>query len=230
MRIQGLLLLALLTIGCGDDCPPSGAHVPNFPNVPGVTNLNFRSDSIPVNFIDISGSGAGLRLGDDESRSVPLGFSVQFGGQAVSDVKINSNGYLSFTSSAVNFINIPLPSLLAPENMVAPLWDDWSAPPSGDWIFTQSDGAAPNRRFIVMWKNAESPFVAGNGVTFEAIFQESGVLEFHYLDTAVGDPALDNGASATVGVQDASRTRGLTIAGGSTPVPGNSAFRLTPVP
>jgi hypothetical protein len=226
MRIYGALLLAALLMGCGDDCPTVYGPFPASNQ-----SFNFRVDSIPINFVDITNSGTGLRLGDDESRTVSTGFPLSFGGQNSADVHINSNGYLSLTSSVTNFINVPLPSQLAPENLVAPLWDDWSAPATGDWIFTQSDGAAPNRRFIVMWKNAQSPFVSGDGVTFEAIFQESGSVEFHYPDTAVGDTGLDKAASATVGVQDGTRTRGTTAAGGpAQPVNSNTAIRLTPVP
>ena len=156
-----------------------------------------------ANFQDISDGGQSLPLGDDQSLQVPLPFPFTVGGKAFNTVQVCSNGFLSFTSNSTAFANSALPSSLAPDNLLAVYWTDL-APPAGSWVFTATNGAAPNRQFIVMWKNAQSPFNTGKGVTFEAILNETGSVELQYLDTAFNDPLFDNGKNATVGFQTTS--------------------------
>src|SRR5262245_19395344 len=48
-------------------------------------------------FEDISGTGTGFVLGDDQvSAAIPLGFSFNFYGSAYTDVHVASNGFLTF--------------------------------------------------------------------------------------------------------------------------------------
>ena len=164
------------------------------------------------NFIDITGTGQGRRLADDEVVSVPLGFTLSGFGQTFESVNVSSNGLLSFSESNNSFLNVTLPSELAPGGSLAVLWGDWGPPAAGNWVFTETRGEAPNRQFIVLWNGAESPLAPGNGVTFEAILNEAGGGSFQYLDTDLGLPELDGGAAATVGAQDPSRTVGVSFA------------------
>jgi hypothetical protein len=67
----------------------------------------------------------------------------------------------------------------------------------------QSFGSAPDRSFVVEWKNL--PIMIGgatDGATFEAIlFEGSNRILFEYADTVVNDPARDNGITTTIGIQ-----------------------------
>lgn len=61
-------------------------------------------------------------------------------------------------------------------------------------VFTKTLGAAPNRRFVVEWYERD-------GMTYEVVFEEgSQKILFAYLDTQSGDPAVDDGAAAAVGL------------------------------
>src|SRR5262245_570090 len=75
---------------------------------------------------DITATGTLLPLtGDDAtSAAVPIGFSFPFYGGSFASLRVCTNGFLSFTSTATTFENQPLPNAGAPENMIAALWDD----------------------------------------------------------------------------------------------------------
>ncbi len=104
-----------------------------------------------ANFVDISATGQGRRLADDEVVNVPLGFSLTGFGQTFSSVNVSSNGLLSFSENNNSFLNVPLPSQLAPGGSLAVLWGDWGPPAAGNWVFTETRGTAPDRQFIVQW-------------------------------------------------------------------------------
>lgn len=178
-----------------------------------------------ANFVDISSTGQGRRLGDDEVVSVPLGFTLRGFGQSFDAVNVSSNGILTFGEGNNSFLNVPLPSQLAPGGTLAVLWGDWGPPATGNWVFTETRGEAPNRQFIVQWNGAESPLAPGNGITFEAILNEAGGGSFQYLDTDLGLPVLDGGAAATVGAQDPSRTLGVVFT--DRPINSNTGITVT---
>jgi len=142
---------------------------------------------------DISSTGASLGLtGDDQTSSaVALGFTFPFYGTVFDSVRVCTNGWLSFTSSATSYSNQPLPTSGAPENLLAPFWDDLHPHTVGNIYFENLGSQA-----IVQWDNMER--YSGTGAyTFQAIIDSAGSVTFQYL-TMTGDVT-----SATVGVQDA---------------------------
>jgi subtilisin family serine protease len=156
-------------------------------------------------WFDISGVGSPSGVtGDDQNLGpYPLGFTFQHYGTNYTEIRICSNGFLSFGSTATPFTNLALPSASAPGNLVAPFWDDFNPGEAGT-IYTYMDGS----RFIVQWNDV--PFYSlGGGAdrcTFQAILHKDGTILFQYLD--VGVPSN----SATVGVQNLTGTVGLQAA------------------
>ena len=62
------------------------------------------------------------------------------------------------------------------------------------------------------------------------LYQATGDIVFRYLDVDLGNAAVDSGASATIGVQDATGQNGVQYAfNGSTALRNNLSLRLTPV-
>ena len=171
-------------------------------------------------WIDISATGTPIAIsGDDQTSSpVPLGFRFPFYGNPFDSMRICTNGWISFTSSSASFGNQPLPSSGAPENLIAPFWDDLFVPSASSVRFQNIDNRA-----IVQWQQVQ-PLGGGGYFTFQAILEPSGAITFQYLSMT---GAVN---SATVGIQNATASVGLTVAFNQAYVHDGLAVRIAPIP
>jgi subtilisin family serine protease len=178
----------------------------------GTVAENYAFSDAPYAWVDATagGTNTGLRA-DDASVTVPLPFAFPFFDGSHTSVKISTNGYLVLGPSAAGaWSNVRLPSSAEPNGIVAPLWDDLRLETRGS-IWHRTVGTAPNRRFVVSWIGAPHYFDVGDS-TFQAILEESsGDIVFQYQDVNFGDPFMDYGASATVGIEDTAGTVGRTF-------------------
>jgi hypothetical protein len=161
-------------------------------------------------FVDITGSGTPLGLGDDSSVDVTMPFSFNFYGTTSNVLTVSNNGGVLFNNpgSGLPFINTPLPAGLS-SSAILPLWDDFDSE-QGD-VYTDIRGATPNRQFIVEWFNRVHYDGSSNtdGATFELILNEDGTIQFEYADvdySSVGNLSGDpddctDGVCATIGLQ-----------------------------
>lgn len=173
------------------------------------------------NWVDISGTGTKLAVSGDDSTSAPvlLDFNMPFYGTLFNSFRACTNGWLSFTSSATSYSNQPLPNSGAPENVIAVFWDDLNVTASAG-IYYQSFGNSA----IVQWNNV--PRYSGAGTyTFQAILEASGAITLQYLDVQTGDLA-----SATVGIQNATKDDGTTVAFNQAYLHDNLAIRIGATP
>jgi len=164
--------------------------------------IDSNEDGGPVfNWFDISAVGTPVAASDESVTNVALPFAFSFYGETVSEVGIGSNGYLIMGggSSSV-FTNTPIPDGAAPNNIVAPFWDDLDPSESGT-IYTYYDEA--NGRFIVQYDNV-AKFFSPDRFTFQAILYENGTMLFQYDEMDLAD-------SATIGLENADGTDGLQI-------------------
>lgn len=160
-------------------------------------------------WVDISETGSRVMLEHDDQNSGPiaLGFSFPFYGQLFDSVRVCSNGWLSFTSGDNTYSNVGLPNAgnRTPENLVAPFWDDLD-PRRGGAIYAQSDGS----RLVVSYHDlphwVESGRPAPGRYTFQVTLHRSGEINFQYL------LMQGNDSSATIGIQNATKTVGLRVA------------------
>jgi hypothetical protein len=149
---------------------------------------------------DISTAGKLIPgLGDDNNVGpIPIGFAFPFYDSVFTQFQFCTNGFISFTSSAVLFTNAPLPSG-GVANLVAPFWDDLDLTGGAAYYL-----ASP-RQLTVQWTNARS--IGGGGpFTFQMILRPNGNIVFQYLRMA--------GATnfSTVGIQNSDGAEGLEIA------------------
>ena len=151
---------------------------------------------------------------DDGYEIVDLGFSFPYYNQTFPKLVISSNGRVIPVAS-----NGTIPTATDYSNRIADgihiYNDDLVASPlssqGGVW-FASSNGVA-----TITWVAA--PYVHRGGanaqaeIRFQLKLTSSGVIEFHYLDTNVGDNAYNNGASASVGLSPVANSSGekLTI-------------------
>ncbi len=147
--------------------------------------------------------GTALNAGDDWVTTIDTPFPIKFGGetQAFDLVTIGSNGALSLTNTdPIDLGNLALP-VDKYISLIAPYWDDLNPAASEGDLYYETIGEAPNREFVVEWRNVRH-YNSQDAGTFEVVFFEnSSDVLFNYLDVDFGTAAVDKGASATVGVQ-----------------------------
>jgi hypothetical protein len=148
----------------------------------------------------------------------PIGFPFPFYGNTFASFRVCSNGFLSFTSGSADFVNQPLPNAGAPENLLAAFWSDlWINPAEGN-VYYYNDGT----RLIVQYDNVRHLSGAGP-FTFQIQLFPSGVILYQYL-RATPQPF------ATIGLQNAQRNDGLTMAFNTPYVHDQLAIRIAAVP
>ncbi len=153
-------------------------------------------------WIDISGSGTPVALTGNNSISpkLNLGFPFNFYGVEYNELRVCTNGWLSFTTFSVAYNNVNLPSMLAPRAMIAPLWDDLLFLTDSKLYFEDQGTKA-----VILFQDVYR--VTGEGpYTFEVILYDNGnmVLQYLSLNSLVDD--------YTVGIQNHLADDGLTIA------------------
>lgn len=200
-------------------------------NVVGANCSNYNAQNIP--FSPVNGIGASVVLGDEQvSTALPIGFSFRFYCNDYTNFYLSSNGWLSFGTAPTDpdWSCDPIPSTLAPNNMIALTWTDLN-PGMGGSINYFTVGTAPNRQLVVNFTNVPHYNCNNCLVTTQLVLYEgSNVIEFH--NTRIQNINASN--RMTQGIENASGAVGV-------PVPGrnyahwtalNDAWRfsLTPPP
>ncbi|USN51819.1 MAG: S8 family serine peptidase [Myxococcales bacterium] len=147
--------------------------------------------------------GTALEAHDDWIATIDTPFPIKFGGedQAFSMITIGSNGAASLTNTApIDLTNTELPNEKF-MSLIAPFWDDLNPAASDGDIYFDTIGEAPNREFVIEWRNIRH-YNSYDDMTFEIVFFEnSSDILFNYLDVNVESSVIDKGASATIGIQ-----------------------------
>jgi hypothetical protein len=186
---------------------------------PGVASDELHiTDQIPGTFIDISATGAALGLGDEDLAEIVPEFDLTltlFAGDGSGRVWVSNNGAVGFLddgSEGAWYQNMEIPSsglfggAHGIPQALAVYWDDLDSD-TGD-VYFETRGDPGSRVLIIQWHNR--PHFPGDGeldgdeATFQLQIFESGLpghAQFLYVDVDFLDPALDNGASATIGYQ-----------------------------
>ena len=156
---------------------------------------------VASDYVPLSGL-AGVKtfdVGDDsiDRVSLPSSLGFTYYGNSVSVVYVSANGGISFglnSATAAPAINASLPSNSGPDLSV--YWDDLDPSVQGDVL-----GFFDGMRYIVSWEDVRH-VASGEEISVQAHLYPGGRIEFHYFDTDVGSPGYDNGASATIGIQN----------------------------
>ena len=150
---------------------------------------------------DITGDGTQIPITMDDENQGPfdIGFDFPYYGQTYSQFYVCSNGWISFTSTSAQYTNGELPNIDAPENMLAPFWDDLYAPDGGAYWY-RSDGNELVVSFI------DIPHIGGGGpYTFQIVLRSAGTMLYEY--STLGAPLND----CTVGLQNGDGSIGMTM-------------------
>jgi hypothetical protein len=152
----------------------------------------------------IAGATAVGLTGDDATAVVPLPFDFSFYGTSYSAANVSTNGFLSFTGASTIPMNTGIPVASEPNGAVYVEWDNLQVDASAG-VFTKSLGSAPNRRFVIEWRNIK-PFNAIERWDLEVVLYETGKLLLQYRNV---DALRDMGSSATVGIENATGSDAL---------------------
>ena len=167
-------------------------------------------------------SGSSVRLSDDAvSGAVPIGFAFDYYGRTYSDIRISSNGFITFLSGQSNGCcsGQQTPSRRNPNGVIAGLWEDLN-PSTGGTIRYATRGTAPNRRFVMTFDNVNH-YPRTLPVTFQIVLFE-GIGHFEIRHQHV---VSDTGRHS-VGFENHDGTDGLSIGYGQ--IAGdNLAYRIT---
>jgi subtilisin family serine protease len=146
--------------------------------------------------------------GDRGTIAVPLPFGFSFYGRVYHQAEIASAGYLSFIAppraggAAVRRI----PEIESPNAAIYAFWDDLMID-EGASVRTELVGTAPQRAFVVEWRNVAFRDAPDLRVRFEIVLHEDGRILTQYL--TAGPDRRQRGALATVGLEDADGGDGL---------------------
>ncbi|MEV0566864.1 LamG-like jellyroll fold domain-containing protein [Dactylosporangium sp. NPDC050588] len=145
--------------------------------------------------------------GDDAVTQVSLPFAVPFYGQAMSTAWVSTNGLLTFADPGSDALgtNASIPSPGVPDSIVAPFWADLYVDGVAS-VRTTVVGSAPDRKFVVEWRNVAFYNDFPRRITFEAVLGEDGDITFNYASL---DDAKERGDSATVGIESNGGSYGL---------------------
>jgi hypothetical protein len=157
-------------------------------------------------WIEVS-DGQALNLPDDGEVTLTLPFAFPFYDRASNFLRVGNNGAVLFDTQSgdVPFINLSMSQ--APDDFLAPYWDDLSD--SQGNVYWKTVGNAPDRRVVIQWANRPHADLDPDSITFEMILHESGDIVFQYQDVDFGDASDDAGASATVGMRGRSAAQSV---------------------
>lgn len=141
--------------------------------------------------------------GDDASATVALPFPFTFYGQTHSTAFVTTNGNLNFLAANSSFGNVAIPSTAAPNGAIYPFWDDLFVDSQAS-VRTQLLGSAPNRSFVIEWRNVHFFGDTTRRVDFEVVLFENGQILTQYRNIAAD--GREQGNSATLGIENQAGT------------------------
>ena len=170
---------------CGDACAGlcamGGTDFACTPN----TVAGYAVSMQPGAFVDVCvrPSSTKVLMGVDDaaaSATMPFAFRYWAGRATQHVVQISANGSLAFDAAGPTPLTGILPSPQAPNGVVAPWWIDLRTSATYG-VCHEAIGTAPNRRWIVQWRDATYYGDPGSALNFEVAFVEtSNVIEFSY--------------------------------------------------
>jgi len=160
----------------------------------------YHKQAEPFEWYEISETGDAWDMLDDSfTQPIPIPFSFPFYDRQYEALYVCSNGFIAFNNYSPSHWDTPIPCDTQPNNIIAPFWDRFSTEGCPDNVFTQYFEGDPGF-FVVEFKEIPH-FGTTEFETFEALLYENGDIKFMY-------PEVTNAASATVGIENETGTRG----------------------
>ncbi|MBX2974010.1 MAG: proprotein convertase P-domain-containing protein, partial [Flavobacteriales bacterium] len=147
-----------------------------------------------------------IEADDVHSAAINLGFTFNFDGTNLTQVKVNSNGWLSLaTGDSPSAAQGRDNSVMASANgntrpALMPLWDDLSG--TGGVAVYRTTGSSPNRVFTMEWRNWRWNYNAGGAViSFQVkLYEGSNVIEYIYRQQGTAYTGTGSTGGASIGM------------------------------
>lgn len=144
--------------------------------------------------------------GDDAAVAVPLPFPFTYYGQAYNTAYVSTNGNVNFLALNTGFTNASIPSTGTPNAAIYSFWDDLFVDAAAS-VRTESLGSAPNRRFVIEWRNVHFFNDTSRRINVNVVLHENGQIVTQSRNLA--DDGRERGSSATLGIENQTGTVGL---------------------
>ncbi len=158
-------------------------------------------------------------LDDGYTNAIPIGFDFKFYGTNYSSYYLSTNGFLSFAAlTSSYFTNATIPNGAAPNNIIAPLWDDLDGRTQGTVHYLQEAD-----KLTIQFTNWQKYSGTGS-LTFQIVLKSNDRIMFYYNNL---NATLN---SATVGIENGMGSDGLQIAYNAAYLANNLAVQLAADP
>ncbi|MER5863343.1 S8 family serine peptidase [Kitasatospora sp. NPDC002040] len=154
----------------------------------------------------VGGSTKLALTGDTAAEQVALPFAVPLYGAVYTAGYVSTDGVLSFPAASTVYSNGAIPAPGLPNGALYPLWDDLYLD-ANSGVYTASTGTAPNRAFVVEWRNVAFYSDRTQRLSFSVTIAEDGSFTYRYKDVAAA--GLAAGSGATIGLENATGTDAL---------------------
>lgn len=186
---------------------------------------NYQVTTMPKDFTLLEGATIGTP-GDDVHFEASIGFDFNFMGTTYNQVRINTNGWLSFNLSgedAGSFDNTLLFSSEGPTTVLAPWWDNLRTSGVNNMRYITT-GTAPDRIFTAEWRNLYSYNSSATcRISFQVkLYESSGIIDFCYNIPIAG--THNNAESASIGIKGLAGGPGDFIEASQ-----NSSYLMVPI-
>ena len=200
-----------LTVGSTADSNKDSQQAYICGDYPGPGFPTFPNDDFQLAVIHGNDSNANNHdLGPCFAPGDPMLVTV-YDGTTYTVAYFSTNGALNFLNYDANLSHVAIPATTTPNAALFPFWDDLMVDSKAS-VWTATIGTAPNRTFVVEWRNLR-PFGYADSTTirmsFEVLLSESGEITFNYqgLDT---NTARALGSSATIGIETPTGSAGIS--------------------
>ena len=141
-----------------------------------------------------------------------IGFNFTFFGNTYSQFYVNSNGLVLFGEGSTIGDEVSIPAADAPNNFIAPLWDDLIISSSGKMLYA-TVGAAPNRKLIIQGTNMGFyPYPVFMGTYLVILNETSNKIQVQYRIIIDATSTRAHGESATIGIENSTGLAGVQYA------------------
>ena len=167
----------------------------NDPNGPAYVWTDIAANSSAVRVTFPNGT-----LDDGYTNAIPVGFDFKFYGTNYSNIYLSTNGFLSFSAlTSSYYTNEPIPSSDAPNNIIAPMWDDLDGRTQGTVHYLRESD-----KLTIQFTNWQK-YNATGSLTFQIVLKSNDRIMFYYNNL---NATL---TSATVGIENGAGNDGLQI-------------------
>jgi len=167
----------------------------------------------PITYTTYPANGNTLTLADDDvSAPIPIGFTFEFFCINNAQLRVCSNGFLtfdlfSFISTAQTPYAQSMPSNTAPNDVIAWNWNDLDPSVGGSVTYT-TIGTSPNQMFVLTWTNVPMWNIGGSYSGQIVLHETTNFIDFYTYS------AGNNGwLTHTQGIENLTGTTGFSVPG-----------------